>query len=164
MKSKTLTISLVIAALLSGCSNSKHQKAVMLENANDESFQNLVNSTRDIQRRWGVTSRLSSIKFKEKKQNLDVRKLDSSLSRVLAFPGGYQNDIEALVLHMASLSGYDYLKPAGNKPVRGIPIVFDEEYRTIGEYIYDAGVQAGSRGTVVMDMKNKTLQVIYEGF
>jgi hypothetical protein len=154
---------LILAGAMTGCA-SKQQKAVMLENANDESFQNLVNSTRDIQRRWGVTSRLSSIKFKEKKQTLDVRKLDASLSRVLAFPGGYANDIENFVLQMASLSGYDYIKPAGSKPVRGIPVTFVEEYRTIGEYVYDAGQQAGSRGTVVMDMKNKTLQIIYEGF
>jgi len=159
----TCVLCLVMATVTTGCA-SKQQKAVMLENANDESFQNLVNSTRDIQRRWGVTSRLSSIKFKEKKQTLDVRRLDSSLSRVLAFPGGYANDIENLVLQLASLSGYDYLKPAGNKPVRGIPVTFGEEYRTIGEYLYDAGVQAGSRGTVIMDMKNKTLQIIYEGF
>lgn len=149
---------------VTACSTSKRQNAVMLENADDESFQNLVNSTTDIQRRWGVTDRLSSIKFKDRKQTLDVQRLDASLSRVMAFPGGYQGEIENLVRKLASLSGYDYIKPAGNKPVRGIPIVFIEEYRTIGEYVYDAGIQAGSRGTVVMDMKSKTLQIIYEGF
>lgn len=147
-----------------GCANQPQQKAIMLENANDKSFELLVNSARDIQRQWGVTSRLSSIKTSEEKQTLDVKRLDDSLRRVIAFPGGYAGTLENLILELSSLSAYDYLKPAGNKPVRGIPIIFNEEYRTIGEYIYDAGIQAGSRATVVLDMKNKTLQIIYEGF
>lgn len=160
---KLVTCCLCAVAIM-GCSTSKKKNAVMLDSSDDESFHSLVNTTRDIQRRWGVTSRLSSIKYRDEKQVLDIRRLDPSLSRVLAFPGGYQGDLENLAREMASLSGYDYFKAAGRKPVRGIPIVFDEDYRTIGEYLYDAGVQAGSRATVVMDMKSKTIQVIYEGF
>lgn len=86
------------------------------------------------------------------------------MRRVVAFPGGYQGTLEDLVVEMSSLSGYDYVKSAGRPPVRGIPVLFDEEYRAIGEYIYDAGIQAGSRATVVMDMKAKTFQVIYTGY
>lgn len=164
MRSLALLTLCVCSVAISACSSSKTKNAVMLENNDDESFHSLVNTTRDIQRRWGVTSRLSSIKYRDEKQALDIRKLDPSLARVLAFPGGYQGELDALAREMASLSGYDYLKPAGRKPVRGVPVVFDEDYRTIGEYLYDAGIQAGSRATLVMDMKSKTIQVIYEAF
>lgn len=151
-----------LAAAMMGCASTND--SIVLEDAGDAQLEALVHATRDIQRRWGVTSRLSSLKFKDSPPVLDVSRLDDSMRRVMAFPGGYQGTLENMLVELASLSGYDYLQPAGKKPIRGIPIVFDEEYRTLAEYIYDAGVQAGSRAKVTLDMGNKTIQVAYAGF
>lgn len=163
MKFKTIPYSFIaVTALVSGCAN--QQDVVLLENQDDKSLEQLIHTTRDMQRQWGVTSRLSSLKVEDENPTLDISRLEESMRRVVAFPGGYQGTLEDLVVEMSSLSGYDYIKPAGRPPVRGIPVLFDEEYRTIGEYIYDAGIQSGSRATVVMDMKSHSFQIIYTGY
>ena len=148
--------------IVSACA---HQQPdwVTLENSDDELKEQLLHSAQDIQRRWGVTSRLSSLKFQDHTPTLEVSRLDPSLRRMVAFPGGFQGELENFIAETASMSGYDYQAPSGRAPVRGIPIVFDEQYRTLGEYVYDAGIQAGSRATVVMDMQAKVLHIIYEG-
>jgi|TARA_R100001039_G_C1845504_1_gene105833 hypothetical protein len=152
----------VFTLALTACATKK--EAVLIENTDDALLDDLVHTARDMQRQWGVTSRLTSVSFAEEKQTLDVSRLEESMRRVYAFPGGYQGSLENLTFEIARLSGYDYLPPAGRKPVRTIPIVFNEEYRHLAEYVYDAGIQAGSRATVVLDMRNHTLQVIYQGF
>ncbi|MDQ2077514.1 DotD/TraH family lipoprotein [Marinimicrobium sp. ABcell2] len=163
MKTTIARIAVVSCALsLAACATKK--EAVLIDDANDALLEELVHATRDMQRQWGVTSRLTSLSFAEEKQTLDVSRLEQSMRRVYAFPGGYQGSLENLIFEVARLSGYDYLAPAGRKPVRAIPIRFTEEYRYLAEYVYDAGIQAGSRATVVLDMKNHTLQVIYQGF
>lgn len=148
--------------LLAACATK--QEAITINDTNEALLEDLVHATRDMQRQWGVTNRLASLSYSGEKQTLDISRLEQSMRRVYAFPGGYQGSLENLIYEIARLSGYDYIAPAGRKPVRTIPVRFTEEYRHLAEYVYDAGVQAGSRATVVLDMKNHTLQVIYQGF
>lgn len=146
----------VLAVSLTGCANNQPEHDAMMEK--------LEHHTRDIQQRWGVTSKLSSLKHGENSDTLDVDRLDDAMRRVVNFPGGYQGELTQLIEELATLAQYRYLAPAGQAPMQGIPVVFGDHYRTLGEYIYDAGWQAGARATVVLDLKSKTLQVLYTGY
>lgn len=136
------------------------------ETPHDASLRKLEHATRDIQQQWGVTARLSTLKFKDDVPGLDISKIevDDPLRKVIIFPGGYQGTLSKLLEELASVTGYQYFAPAGKRPLEDVPVVFGEQYRTIAEYVYDAGIQAGNRATVVLDVKSKSFQITYTGY
>lgn len=128
----------------------------------DDLYRETIKQTRAIQRTVGVTSQLSSLAHGEKPV-LELERLNPSLRRVRRFPGGYEGLLDSLLRSLAMESGYRFLPPAGKKPIGGTPIVIADDFMTVGEMIFDAGMQAGSCALVVVDEVNTTIQVIYNG-
>lgn len=167
MLMKSMPIILVVAASLQGCASSSDKEDATSPNpyeVDDRVLQHLVHTTRDVQRQWGSVNRLTELRSGNDVPVLELTRTEQTLKRMFSFPGGFQGDLELAVTTVAAASGYNYLPPIGKKPVRGVPIIFGEEMRTLAEYLFDAGVRAGDRADVVIDMKSRTLQVVYQGF
>ncbi|MFT6909030.1 MAG: hypothetical protein ACJAS1_005737 [Oleiphilaceae bacterium] len=124
----------------------------------------LTHAARNAQRQWGNLNSLTELRTGNKAPVLELTRVDPSLKRVFQFPDGFQGTLEQLVTEIASVSGYEYLAPQGKRPLRGVPVIFVQEFRTLAEYLWDGGQQAGDRADVVIDMKSETLHVIYSGF
>ena len=166
-KHSKLITALLGASILSACASQPKPAPSegMDEYAEkDKVLRHLVNATRDIQRQWGAVNRLTELRSGNSEPVLELSRTEPTLRRVFSFPSGYQGTLENLVQSIASTSGYKYLPPMGKKPIRGVDVIFGEEMRTMAEYLFDAGRQAGDRADVVIDMKSQTLQISYTGF
>jgi hypothetical protein len=130
----------------------------------DKVLRHLIHSARDIQRQWGGINQLTELRTGTEAPILELSRTDPSLKRVFSFPSGFQGTLDNLVKVIAQTSGYNFLPSLGKKPIRGVDIIFVEEMRTLAEYLFDAGVQAGDRADVVIDMKSQTLQIVYKGY
>jgi len=161
----TMRKMIILAALLSvtGC-QSNMPKGYAIDEKHDKSMEKLTSAVRDIQQQWNTSSRVSVLHTGNPPQHLKIEQLETSLKRIVSFPGGYDGKLDAFVKYIASVSGYDYLPPSGKKTIRPIPVIFREEHRSLGEYLYSAGVQAGKRALLVVDMKSKTLAITYTGY
>lgn len=158
---KKSVFAVAVAVLVGGCASAK---PASYADKKSETLRSLMDHTREIQTHWGVTSRLTALQSGHSKQVIDLNRLSPSLKRVYQFPGGYEGKLSTVVKQLTLLSGFDYLTPSGKKPVGDIPVIFLNDYRTVGEFIWGAGEQAGTRATVHVDMINSAVQISYAGF
>jgi hypothetical protein len=192
MKATKLLSILVIAGLIASCSSTQNvdsQDGSQVENApenvealppveyieqeeltlddykeNRKVLRHLIHTSRDVQRQWGAINQLTELRTGITAPVLELTRTDPSLKRVFSFPSGYQGTLDKLVKTIAQTSGYDFLPSLGKKPIRGVDVIFVEEMRSLAEYLFDGGVQAGNRADVVIDMQEQTLQIVYTGF
>ncbi|SIQ98528.1 hypothetical protein [Marinobacterium stanieri] len=157
MNSPRLRLVLASAGLvLSGCAANTPEPAPVSSNMlydSDPALQQLVSVAQAVHSRDAIHDSVLTQKYQiEEEQQLSVQALPADMRRIISFPGGQQLPLETVLKHLAQAGGMSYLSPQGIRPLSNIYVFFDDQLRTVGEYVADAGRQAGYRADVVLDL------------
>lgn len=161
---RNLCAGAVVVAGVAGCAGQKpvEQAAVA---TSDPALMQLVSAASRVNARTAVTDQILTERYKiEEEDQLPVEGLPAGLQRVVSFPGGEQLELDVVIKELCRLSGVRYLHPQGVKPLTPIYAMYDDQLRTVGEFIADAGRQATYRADVVLNLNVSpvTVQILYK--
>ena len=158
VKSAALLMYVAVAAGCAAQSNmtqsNESEMAPIVER--DPAMLQLVSIAQNIHTRTAINDQILTKRYGiEDEAQLPIRSMPMDLQRIISFPGGQQLELNAAIKELARVGSLSYLHPQGTKPLSGIYVVFDDQLRTVGEYIADAARQAGFRADVVLDLSAK---------
>jgi hypothetical protein len=161
----------VTALYMAGCQNNailkKGSQDSALITASDPAMLQLVSIAQNLHKRTSINDQILTKRYDIKdEQRIPINDLPASLKKLTSYPGGTQLPLETALREMAAQGNIDYLTAQGKKPIAGIPIVFDGQFRTVAEYIADIGRQTGYRADVLFNITavpRPSVQIIYKG-
>lgn len=167
MNANALALCVAMSLGITGC-GFQTQKSVSDSNdpatEGDPAMQQLVSIARSIQSQDSISDALNTRRYNlDTAPNLPERRMPMDLRRIISFPGGQQFPLETAIKILSKKGHLSYLPPQGHKPLAGIYVFFDDQLRTVGDYISDAATQAGYRADVVLDLsaRPRTVQIKY---
>lgn len=160
-------VAMGMAVVLAGCASNnqvKDSKVGALAES-DPAMLQLVSIANNLNVRTAINDDILTARYGiEEEARLPLRDLPLDLQRIISFPGGQQLELDTALKELARLGNVDYLHPQGRKPLTGVYVLFDDQLRTVGEYIADAARQAGYRADVVLDLSARpaSVQILYK--
>lgn len=157
------------AALLVGCASSTEVDSAAepkMITESDPALVQLVSIAQNIHARTAINDQIMMKRYGiEDEAQFPIKDMPANMRRIIGYPGGQQFELERIIKNLCIEGGLGYLNPQGRKPISGIFVFFDGQLRTVGEFIADAGRQAGFRADVVLDFTAKpapTVQIQYK--
>ncbi|WP_370238606.1 hypothetical protein [Neptunomonas phycophila] len=164
----TPSLILVVSTLLGGCATQQQQLPASTGFGlaeSDPAILQLVSMANNVNARTAINDQILTSRYHiEEEERLPINNLPANLKRIISFPGGQQLELDTVLKELCRLGGVSYQFPQGRKPLTGIYVLFDDQLRTVGEYVADAARQAGFRADVVLDLSANpiTAQIIYK--
>lgn len=162
-----IAVSIVLVA--SGCSSSitKSGGRQPFVTSSDPAMMQLASVAQNLHERTAVHDQILTERYQIKEEaRIPLDHLPATLRQLKSYSGGTQLPLETVLKELALEAGLTYFHPIGKKPIADIPIIFDDQIRTVAEFIADAGRQSGFRADVVFDVTAEprpTIQVVYKG-
>ncbi|WP_299197649.1 hypothetical protein [uncultured Amphritea sp.] len=155
-------------ALLVGCASNEvvplNEPRMITES--DPALVQLVSIAQNLHARTAINDQIMTKRYGiEDEAQLPIKDMPANMRRIVGYPGGQQFELERIIKNLCIEGGLSYINPQGRKPISGIFVFFDGQLRTVGEFIADAGRQAGFRADVVLDLTSKpapTVQIQYK--
>lgn len=156
MKTRIFSTALLLF-FISGCASQPKVEAPVPQQ--DQALLMLQKSAQSIQQSLNQLAEAEQYeKMKQKPNEPRIRKQIQGMEAAVTMP--WSGTIEQAVSKLASFSGYE-VKFMGRPPVIPILVQIGREAATISDHMRNIGIQAGSRADLVIDPKQKIVEVRY---
>lgn len=159
---KIITIhALLVATLASGCASLGQQKdgPRPATPQQDQAVAMLSKTARSIEQSLTQLAEAEQYeKMKQKPGEPRIYKQIPGMEMVVTMP--WQGNIEQAVSKLAAFSGFE-VKFMGKPPTIPILVQINREPATVSDHLRNVGIQAGNRADIIVDPKQKLVEVRY---
>lgn len=156
MKTRIFSTALLLS-FISGCASQPKVEAPVPQQ--DQALLMLQKTAQSIQQSLNQLAEAEQYeKMKQKPNEPRIRKQIQGMEEAVTMP--WSGTIEQAVSKLASFSGYE-VKFMGRPPIIPILVQIGREAATISDHMRNIGIQAGSRADLVIDPKQKIVEVRY---
>lgn len=158
MKIKTIH-SVLLLAFISGCAIGPQKEEKPAAQQPDQALSMLHKTARSIEQSLTQLAEAEQYeKMKQKPNEPRIYKQITGMEGVVTMP--WQGTIEQAVSKLAGFSGYE-VKFMGKPPTIPILVQIGREPATVSDHLRNIGIQAGSRADIIVDPKQKIVEVRY---
>lgn len=158
MKIKTIPI-VTILAFICGCAMNPQKEEKSASQQPDQAMSMLQKTARSIEQSLTQLAEAEQYeKMKQKPNEPRIYKQIPGMEAVVTMP--WQGTLEQAVNKLAGFSGYE-VKFMGKPPVLPILVQIGRDPATVSDHMRNIGIQSGSRADLIVDPKQKIIEVRY---
>lgn len=150
---------LVLLVSISGCAVGPQKEERPASQQQDQALSMLHKTARSIEQSLTQLAEAEQYdKMKQKPGEPRIYKQIPGMEAVVTMP--WQGTVEQAVSKLASFSGFE-VKFMGKPPALPILVQIGRDAATVSDHLRNVGIQAGSRADIIVDPKQKIVEVRY---
>lgn len=149
----------ILLAFISGCAVNPQKEESPASQQQDQALSMLHKTARSIEQSLTQLAEAEQYdKMKLKPGEPRIYKQIPGMEAVVTMP--WQGTVEQVVGKLASFSGFE-VKLMGKPPALPILVQIGRDPATVSDHLRNIGIQAGSRADIIVDPKQKIVEVRY---